>query len=182
MNRRSPLFQALLALALYGGFAAVIMVHISRFSEGLTIVHDNVDGIPATIFRPVSAPRGPVVVVAHGFAGSQQMMQPIAETLARNGFVVVTFDFAGHVRNLGFLSGGLRNLGASTKRLIADLTRIATYARALPDSDGRLALVGHSMASELVVQYAMQNRGVDAVVASKRLDGGIAAGRQLLVG
>lgn len=158
------------AMALALGVLALLLLalciwNISRFSEGLTIVHDNVDGIPATIFRPVSAPRGPVVVVAHGFAGSQQMMQPIAETLARNGFVVVTFDFAGHGRNLGFLSGGLRNLGASTKRLIADLTRIATYARALPDSDGRLALVGHSMASELVVQYAMQNRGVDAVVA-----------------
>ena len=55
-----------------------------------------VDGIPATVFRPASGPPGPVVVIAHGFAGSQQLMRSFAATLARNGYVAVTFDFAGH--------------------------------------------------------------------------------------
>ncbi|WP_300971742.1 alpha/beta fold hydrolase [Thiocapsa sp.] len=41
----------------------------------------------------------PVVVIAHGFAGSRQMMQAYAVTLARNGYLAVTFDFPGHGRN-----------------------------------------------------------------------------------
>ena len=48
---------------------------------------------PVTIFQPQSAAPAPVVVIAHGFAGSQQLMQPFAETLARNGYIAVTFDF-----------------------------------------------------------------------------------------
>ena len=124
-----------------------------------------VDGIPATIFRAHAAAASPVIVIAHGFAGSQQLMQPLAETLARNGYIAVTFDFAGHGRNAEPLAGGLADLGKSTRALLDEIGRIASFARALPGSNGRLALIGHSMASELVVQYAMQNPEVDAVAA-----------------
>jgi hypothetical protein len=78
---------------------------------------------------------------------------------------VITFDFAGHGRNPAPLSGGLKSLETSTNRLLRDVGVVVDFARKLPGGDGRVALVGHSMASELVVQYAMENKGIDAVVA-----------------
>ena len=36
---------------------------------------------------------GPAVIVAHGFAGSIQLMQACSSTLARAGYRVVAFDF-----------------------------------------------------------------------------------------
>jgi dienelactone hydrolase len=121
--------------------------------------------IPTTIFKPATFGRTPVIIVAHGFAGSQQLMLPMALTLARNGYVAITFDFAGHGRNPTPLSGGIVDLAESTRVLLNEIDKVVRFARTLPDYDGRLALVGHSMASELVVQYAMENPGVDAVAA-----------------
>ena len=155
--------MALAALAVL--LLAISAWNIAQFSENLTVSHVDVGGVPASVYQPVSAVRGPVIVIAHGFAGSQQMMQPIAVSLARSGYSAITFDFAGHGRNRALLRGGLHNLDTSTTRLLADIGRVVAFARKLPGGDGRVALVGHSMASELVVQYAMQNSGVDAVVA-----------------
>ena len=68
-------------------------------SEGLSITWTTLGKTPVTTFRPQSAAPVPIIVIAHGFAGSQQLMQPLAETLARNGYLVVTLDFLGHGRN-----------------------------------------------------------------------------------
>jgi pimeloyl-ACP methyl ester carboxylesterase len=133
--------------------------------DGLSATASRVGAIPVTVFQTVGAPPGPVVVIAHGFAGSQQLMQPIAVTLARNGYVAVTFDFAGHGRNPAPLVGGIKDMAKSTDALLAEIGAIVAYARELPGSDRRLALVGHSMASDLVVAYAMQNPDVEATAA-----------------
>jgi dienelactone hydrolase len=133
--------------------------------DGLSVSAARVGSIPVTIFRSHALEASPVVVIAHGFADSQQLMQPIAITLARNGYTAVTFDFAGHGRNPLPLPGGLSDLAVSTRALLAEIGEVAGFAMALPGSDGRLALVGHSMASDLVVQYAMNHPGVSAVVA-----------------
>ena len=151
----------LLALVAVAGCLAAL--HGS--TRGLIVETADIEGIPATIYRRSDVIHAPVVVVAHGFAGSQQMMQPLAATLGRSGYVVVTFDFAGHGRNAAPLLGGLKSLETSTRRLLQDVGAVVAFARAFPEGDGRVALVGHSMASELVVQYAMENKGVDAVVA-----------------
>jgi pimeloyl-ACP methyl ester carboxylesterase len=118
---------------------------------------------PVTVFRPAK-PEGPApaVVIAHGFAGSQQLMQSFALAFARNGYVAVTFDFPGHGRNprplagVGGESGGAGLLGD-------ELDRVAAFAKGL--GDGRLALLGHSMASDIVVRGAGRTPGVSAVIA-----------------
>ena len=129
-----------------------------------------IGSIPAIVFRPqvttdASSRARPVIVIAHGFAGSQQLMQPIALTLARNGYIAVTFDFAGHGRNTKPMPGGVADLARSTQALLAEIGEVAAFARALPGADGRLALVGHSMASDLVVDYAMTDASVSATAA-----------------
>jgi pimeloyl-ACP methyl ester carboxylesterase len=154
-------FLAVVALAL----VSVSLWNIAGMSEGLKVTQTEVGAIPVTIFREAQSRQSPVVVLAHGFAGSQQLMQPMAVTLARNGYVAVTFDFAGHGRNQQALNGGIANMDRSTRALISEIGEVVAFARDLPDVAPKLALVGHSMASDLVVQFAIDNPSVDAVAA-----------------
>ncbi len=138
---------------------------LANLSNGIEISKQNIANIPIDIFRPVSVQSSPVIVIAHGFAGSQQLMQPLALTLAHNGYIAVTFDFAGHGRNPEPMPGGLKDMTKSTLALLDEIRSVTAFAKTLPGSDGKLALVGHSMASDLVVQFAMQNHDVDATAA-----------------
>ncbi|MGD5403808.1 alpha/beta fold hydrolase, partial [Xanthomonas citri pv. citri] len=92
-------------------------------------------------------------------------MHPFAETLARNGYVAVTFDFLGHGRNPVPMHGDITEGIAITNALLKELTDVAATARKLPGSDGRLAVLGHSMASDIVVRYAQAHPDVEATVA-----------------
>ena len=92
-------------------------------------------------------------------------MQPFAETLAQNGYIAVTFDFLGHGRNPLPMRGDITEGKTITAALLAELTDVAASARKLPGSDGRLAVLGHSMASDIVVRFAQANPDVQATVA-----------------
>ncbi len=138
---------------------------LADLSAGVAVTTGYVGSIPVTVFRGAADKPSPAIVIAHGFAGSQQLMQPFALTLARNGYVAVTFDFAGHGRNPEPLPGGLADMNKSTAALLAELGQVVAFARALSTSDRSVALVGHSMASELVTQFAMKNDDIAATVA-----------------
>ncbi len=171
MKKRAVLIGFLAVAALITSF-----YKMSQARQNVSISTIQIGALPATLFRLAepnkfqpSQRQGlqPVVVIAHGFAGSQQLMQPLALTLARNGFVALTFDFSGHGRNAQPMPGGLVNLQRSTDALIEDISQVVAYARTLPGTDPAVGLVGHSMASELVVQFAQtQNPGpIKAVTA-----------------
>jgi dienelactone hydrolase len=123
-----------------------------------------VDEIPVTLFRPSSGPPGPVIVIAHGFAGSQQLMQPAATTLAHAGYTAVTFDFAGHGRNAQPLSGGIKDHDKSARLLGDEIDRMIRFAQALPGAGPRVGLVGHSLAAILIINSAIHNEAVAGVV------------------
>lgn len=152
-------------------------------SSGLRVTTTSVGSTPVTIFRPQGGGRAPVIVIAHGFAGSQQLMLPFAVTLARNGYVAVTFDFPGHGRNPLPMGGGLTNDAARSTLLLDTLDRVVTFARTLPSGDGRIALLGHSMASDIVVRYAEAHPAIQATVAVSLFSSGITAAspRNLLI-
>lgn len=147
---------ALLAIsaALWNLAGADALTTVTPVSIGMT---------PATIYRPASGGPCPVVVIAHGFAGSQRLMQSFALTLARNGYIAVTFDFPGHGRNPKPLTGSITDANGATQTLLAELARVAGYSREL--GDGRLAVLGHSMASDIVVRYAQKTPGIAATIA-----------------
>ena len=134
-------------------------------SSGLGIVRVWVGSVPVTVFRREGGGPAPVVVIAHGFAGSQQLMLPFAATLARNGYVAVTFDFPGHGRNAVPMPGGIVDNTANNQVLIDALGVAVDFARGLPGTDGRLGLLGHSMATDVLMRYAADHAGIDAVVA-----------------
>ncbi|RED35290.1 serine aminopeptidase S33 family [Rhodopseudomonas thermotolerans] len=163
-RRRLTPLRIVVALAALVAIA-VALWQLQLGKDGLIISHATVGETPVTVFRLPSATNAPVVVIAHGFAGSQQLMQPFAQTLARNGYIAVTFDFTGHGRNPVTMVGDVDEPTKITGVLVDELGRVTDYARKLPENDGRAAVLGHSMASDIVVAYAVAHPEIVATVA-----------------
>ena len=154
-----------LVLALVAVFAiGTGLVQLQAARDGVEIRRDRVGATPVEVVRDPTAPPGPAVVIAHGFAGSKQLMRSFALTLARAGYTAVAFDFQGHGRHPEPLTGSITEAEGATMALVDQLGEVAAWARGLESADGRLALLGHSMASDIIVRYA-QAHDVAATVA-----------------
>lgn len=174
--------RALVALVALAGII-LALVNLTGATHGLTVTPLDIDGTPATIFRPQDGKPAPAIVIAHGFAGSRELMQPFAITLARNGYVAITFDFLGHGKNPHPLRGSITEANGATKALVDQLDTIVAYAHTAPGGDGRVALLGHSMASDIVIREAMAHPDIAATVAVSMFAPGLTATspRDLLV-
>lgn len=126
-----------------------------RPRAGLEIMPLMVGETPATIMR-VPQTVGPVVVLAHGVGMTRQAMQPLQLTLARAGYITVSYDALGHGRNSGV--PGLQELRA-------ELAAVSTAALAQPGADGRLALLGYRLGAEVALHQAEVDDRVAAVIA-----------------
>ncbi|MFK7830249.1 MAG: alpha/beta hydrolase [Congregibacter sp.] len=156
------------ALALSIAMIALALINLHRANAGVTTERVMLGPTPVTIFRAnpsLDDKASPLVLIAHGFAGSQQLMQGFAVTLAKNGFIAVTFDYYGHGRNLEPLRGDVTKVDGATQKLLEQTREVADYALELPGVSGELALLGHSMASDIIVRYAQEDPRVDATVA-----------------
>lgn len=155
----------LLALVLI----AVAALELRASNSGVERTESRLGPTPVTVFRSTSTPKPsatlPVVVIAHGFAGSQQLMQPFAVTFARNGYLAVTFDYYGHGRNLQPLPGDVTQVEGATRFLLEQTQAVVDYARSLPGASDDVILLGHSMASDIIVRYAQSDSRVDATIA-----------------
>ena len=161
---RAPHFRALAALA--GLLACVIGVwKLEAERAGLIIAPVMVGTTPATIYHKTNAPPAPAVVIAHGFAGSRQFMEAYALALAQAGYVAVSFDFEGHGRNPTPMRGDVTHVDGTTQYLMRETGRVIDAALRLPEVDGRVALLGHSMASDIIVRQAIADRRVMATAA-----------------
>lgn len=152
---------ALAALAALGS----ALWQLRAQSQGLVVEAARAGTVPLTVYRPAGDAAAPAIVIAHGFAGSRQLMQPFATSLARRGYVAVVFDFPGHARNPVALPAGLADRPAMQRSLLAALDAVVDHARALPGADGRVGVLGHSMAADVVVQYGHAHPDVAATVA-----------------
>ena len=155
-------FNGLLALfSILAITAALGNLHAAY--SGVRITSMDISAEPTTIYRPASDAPAPVVVIAHGFAGSARLMQSFALTLARNGYIAATFDFPGHGQNPAPMTGDLTRIDGTTRLLVDATAKVAAGVRGL--GDGRLAVFGHSMASDIVVRFAEEHPEVSATIA-----------------
>lgn len=115
---------------------------------------------------------GPVVVVAHGFAGSQQMMQGYALPLARAGYRVYAFDFLGHGRHPVPMSGDVTSVDGTTRLL---MEQTAEVLDAVGTGPGPIALLGHSMATDILVRVAAIRDDIGPLVLVSAFSGEIDA-------
>lgn len=140
--------------------AAALLTAIERIRApmaDLSIRSFRVGETPVTEFAlPDLAADAPAVVIAHGFAGSRQLMHPVAVTLANAGHRAFVFDFPGHGRHPSPLTGSITDPEGATRVLVAATLEVVTHARS--STTGPLALVGHSMATDVIVRAADEAR------------------------
>ncbi|MFO8124899.1 alpha/beta hydrolase [Yoonia sp.] len=141
----------MIVLSLFVLEAARHDVRIDQFHVGTT---------PVTKYKAPDA-EGPTVLVAHGFAGSQQMMQGYALPLARAGYQVYTFDFLGHGRHTEPMSGDVNALDGTTRRLMDQTEAVLD---GLPASAEPVALLGHSMATDILARVAGERDDIGPLV------------------
>lgn len=149
-------FVALLALI-------VGLVLLERPRQGLEVTHLTAGQTPVTVMQQPGAD-GPLVVIAHGFAGSRQLMEAWQLTLAQAGYVTASFDFEGHGRNPVPMSGDVTALDGTTLRLMDEIGRVTNAVLEATEAAPRVALLGHSMASDIVVRQGIRDSRVAAIV------------------
>ncbi|MEM9902949.1 MAG: alpha/beta fold hydrolase [Pseudomonadota bacterium] len=148
--------------------AAAILAALTMLwheSAGIETTELRIGDTPATLYALPGTEAAPLVVVAHGFAGSRQFMQGFSLTLARSGYAALAFDFQGHGRNPAPMSGDVNAVDGTTQRLIDETNRVIAAGLARREAGGGLALVGHSMATDVLVRAAAQRDDVDAIAA-----------------
>lgn len=105
--------------------------------------------LPMLYIAPQKAEKIPAVLVAHGFAGSKQLMLGYGYVLAHAGYAVMLWDFGGHGANATPLEGF---------SLQKDLDIAYTALVEQPEVDAtRLALLGDSMGSGAVMSASIRN-------------------------
>lgn len=149
MKRLSPvrLVVALVCAALI----AASWWGVGRARQGLIVRQFTQDGIPMRLILPQSAANIPGVLVAHGFAGSQQLMLGYGYALAHAGYGALLWDFGGHGANPNALDRDGDSLQTDVDAAYAALA-------AQPEIDAaRVALLGHSMGSGAVMQAGVRD-------------------------
>ncbi|MEP1058972.1 MULTISPECIES: alpha/beta fold hydrolase [Cyanophyceae] len=134
-------------------FAILLVVSswlgIATAQSGLAVRSFQKEGIPLLYLTPQGAKAVPGVLVAHGFAGSKQLMLGYAHVLAHAGYAVMLWDFDGHGANRTRLQRYelQQNLDVALQALLEQ-----------PQVDpNRLALLGHSMGSGIVMTAGILN-------------------------
>jgi dienelactone hydrolase len=153
----------------FAGVALIIVIlgvwQLEAQRSGLLITDATVGTTPVTYYARQEAAAAPLVVIAHGFAGSRPLMESYALALARAGYVVASFDFEGHGQNPTPMSGDVTSVDGTTRLLVDETLKVMDAASQHPLTDGRMVLLGHSMASDIIVRAAQQAPSVDAVIA-----------------
>lgn len=143
---------------------ACIVVLELRF-VGLDVENTSVGDTPVTVYNLPSDDPKPPVIIAHGFAGSRQMMDQIAVSLARQGFLVASVDLPGHGRNQAPMLPDITNIDGTTEQLVDAVEQVADAVVGRPDSAGPVSFVGHSMATDIVIRASQRRDDVGGVVA-----------------
>ena len=123
---------------------------IGAARTGLSIRSLEQENLPMLFVAPQNGENLPGVLVAHGFAGSKQLMLGYAHVLAHSGYAVLLWDFRGHGANQTPFSG------FSQSELQNDLEIARATLLSQPEVDPtRLALIGHSMGSSAVMNASI---------------------------
>ena len=111
-------------------------------------------------------------IISHGFAGSKEMMRQIAYDIANAGSNAVLFDFIGHGSNQHKLVNQPTEITGTTKQLVNQLSDIIKFVYEKFGNEISISLVGHSMASDIVIRASADNR-IKSVVAISPYSTGI---------
>jgi len=104
----------------------------------------------------------PLVLIAHGFAGSTAIMRGFALTLAHAGYTTVLWDFEGHGTNPEPMAGSMGE--RSSLQATAEAALVEALARGYGDAE-RVAILGHSMGSGVALAFGVVHPETSATIA-----------------
>ena len=119
-----------------------------------------------------TSPSKEFIIIGHGFAGSKEMMRQIAYDVAKAGSNAVLFDFIGHGSNQQKLVNEPTEITGTTQQLVDQLSNIMNFIYERFGDDIKISLIGHSMASDIVVRASAEKR-IKSVVAISPYSTGI---------
>ncbi len=105
-------------------------------------------------------------IISHGFAGSKEMMRQIAYDIANAGSNAVLFDFIGHGSNQHKLINQPTEITGTTQQLVNQLSDIIKFVYDKFGDEISISLVGHSMASDIVIRASADKRTKSVVAIS----------------
>ena len=112
------------------------------------------------------------IIISHGFAGSKEMMRQIAYDVANAGGNAVLFDFIGHGSNPHKLINQPTKITGTTQQLVNQLSDIIKFIYEKFGNEISISLVGHSMASDIVIRSSAEKK-IKSVVAISPYSTGI---------
>lgn len=116
----------------------------------ITLTSQDGTELKALVYDPSKkADSRPGIVVAHGFCGNKQYMQPISIELVKRGFTVISIDFRGHGSSEGYLPANRRG-----SELDEDMIAAVEYLESLGIQ--QIGLVGHSMGGFTSIRVAQR--------------------------
>lgn len=141
----------------------VAVWQIASAARGLELVSLRSTDPPLVIITPADTPGAsrPLVLVAHGLAGSTVIMRGFGLTLAHAGYTAVLWDFDGHGANPRRARSGESDhpLLTSAESALAEAT-----ARGHGDPT-RVAILGHSMGTGAALIFGQEHPGTAATIA-----------------
>lgn len=151
-------FKQLLGIALSLILIAISWLGLMNLRTDLVVRSISQQDVPMLFMAPEGVQHRPGILIAHGFAGSKQLMFGYGYTLAHNGYGVLLLDFAGHGANAAPLD---------QTKLQQNLEAALTVLKAQPEIDpNKVGLLGHSMGSQAVMLTGIdQATSISAVVA-----------------
>ncbi|GAA1598393.1 alpha/beta fold hydrolase [Actinoplanes couchii] len=165
LNRRRVI-PAAAALAVLAAAAvwAVRPAADAWTSEDLRLAGDGVE-LDARFYLPADRDgKVPAVLVAHGFGGTKDSVRSDAESLAEQGYAVLTYTARGFGRSTGQIHLDSPDHEVKDASLLLDW--LATRPEVTTDAAGdpRVAVVGGSYGGALALLLAGQDQRVDAIV------------------
>ncbi|MGH8963347.1 MAG: alpha/beta fold hydrolase [Jatrophihabitantaceae bacterium] len=167
--RSRPVIAALIVVVLAVAIAVIATVNAqpkihtrSQFVAGTPEGRTSVE-LDTTLYLPEKTP-APAILLAHGFGSTKANVAGEARTLARHGYVVLTYT----ARGFG-LSGGSIHLDAPNYE-VHDASLLVTYLTGLPqvarkDGKARIAVAGGSYGGALALLLAGTDKRIEAVGA-----------------
>ena len=156
---RLRLIQGTLALLLF----LVSSLQILGARQGLDLEKGVVDSVPYIVMGLDNSLDGsrPLVLIAHGLAGSSTVMEAFSLSLAHAGYVVASWDFDGHGANPRSMSPDIYSPG-----LLSNIESVLKAVGSLQLADtSALAIVGHSMGSGAALSFGQVHPNTRATVA-----------------
>jgi len=140
-----------------------------RHGEWVQIKHDN-RTVSTFVVYPESKQKAPVVIVIHEIFGATDWSRSMADQLAARGYIAVAPDLLSGMAPNGGKSSDFPNIDAAREansklnedQVTADLNAVADYAKKIPASNGKLAVVGFCWGGTQSFRFATNRKDLNA--------------------